>query len=89
MEVHFSDHISFSKTTPVPVWWSPIGSSQWHKGHIKVWGKGFVCVITEDQRLIWLPRKWIKIRYKEELLATWPSEMAVPGDVPQPVPSLE
>ena len=89
MEIHFSDNISFPETTAFPVWWSPIGSSQWYKGHIKVWGKGFVCVITEDQRLIWLPRKRIKIRYEEELPTSASSGRAAPEDGHQQTSPLE
>lgn len=43
MEIHFSEKVSLPAQSAVPVWWSPIGSSQWLTGNIKVWGKGFVC----------------------------------------------
>jgi len=43
-------------------------------------GKGFVCVYTEDQSLIWLPRKRIKIRYEEELPTSTFSGRVIPED---------
>ncbi|XP_057355385.1 endogenous retrovirus group K member 24 Gag polyprotein-like [Manis pentadactyla] len=44
---------------------------------------------SKDQRLIWLPRKRIKIRYEEELPMSTSSERAAPEDGHQQTSSLE
>lgn len=70
-----------------PVWWSTLSSQDPEKGHDKLWGKGFICVISKVANNFQLPqcRMWIQYKmYQDHLEETFPGSWTNPSLVATP-----